>query len=158
MGDFWAFLLQTLTASGAAALLLVVKAMFRDKLSPRWQFAIWGVLGLVLTIPAGIGGRYALFNWPFMIEALKTWLTGSYTLTEVMLPIPLPAFRTPETALDWAFLVYILGVAAMLLRYLVTYLRLRLALRSGTSVDDRAPGRFGRWPSDMVCLSAERWK
>ena len=137
MGDFWAFLLQTLTASGAAALLLVVKAMFRDKLSPRWQFAIWGVLGLVLTIPAGIGGRYALFNWPFMIEALKTWLTGSYTLTEVMLPIPLPAFRTPETALDWAFLVYILGVAAMLLRYLVTYLRLRLALRSGTSVDDR---------------------
>lgn len=30
MFDIWAFLLQTLTASGVAILLLVVKAMFRD--------------------------------------------------------------------------------------------------------------------------------
>ena len=30
MTDFWSLLLQTLTASGVAALLLVVKAMFRD--------------------------------------------------------------------------------------------------------------------------------
>ena len=44
MTDLWGFLLQTLTASGAAALLLVVKALFRDKLSPRWQFAAWGVV------------------------------------------------------------------------------------------------------------------
>ena len=48
MTDLWSFLLQTLTASGVAALLLAVKAMFRDKLSPRWQFGIWGVLALVL--------------------------------------------------------------------------------------------------------------
>ncbi len=34
MRDIWAFLLQTLTASGVAVLLLIVKAMFRDKLSP----------------------------------------------------------------------------------------------------------------------------
>ena len=53
MTDLWGFLLQTLTASGAAVLLLVVKAMFRDKLPPRWQFAAWGVLGLVL-LPAGM--------------------------------------------------------------------------------------------------------
>ena len=45
MSDIWSFLLQTLTASGAAAVLLAVKAMLRDKLSPRWQFAAWGVLG-----------------------------------------------------------------------------------------------------------------
>ena len=35
MTDIWSFLLQTLTASSAAVLLLLVKAMFRDKLSPR---------------------------------------------------------------------------------------------------------------------------
>ena len=29
MTDLWSFLLQTLTASGAAALLLAVKALFR---------------------------------------------------------------------------------------------------------------------------------
>ena len=57
MTDSWGFLLQTLTASEAALLLLLVKAMFRDKLSPRWQFGIWSILGLVLLIPAGLGGR-----------------------------------------------------------------------------------------------------
>ena len=40
MTDLWSFLLQTLTASGVAALLLAVKALFRDKLSPRWQFGV----------------------------------------------------------------------------------------------------------------------
>ena len=57
MTDLWSFLLQTLTASGAAVFLLVVKALFRDKLSPRWQFGIWGLLALVLLLPAGAGGR-----------------------------------------------------------------------------------------------------
>ena len=56
MTDLWSFLLQTLTASGAAAFLLVVKYLFRDKLSPRWQFGIWGLLALVLLHPAGQGG------------------------------------------------------------------------------------------------------
>ena len=55
MTDFWSFLLQTLTASGVAVLLLCVKALFRDKLSPRWQFASWGILALVLLLPAGLG-------------------------------------------------------------------------------------------------------
>ena len=64
MTDIWSFLLQTLTASGVAALLLILKAMFRDKLSPRWQFAAWGVLAVVLLLPAGRGGRYTLLNWP----------------------------------------------------------------------------------------------
>ena len=131
MRDIWAFLLQTLTASGAAVLLLVVKAMFRDKLSPRWQFSIWGVLGLILTIPAGLFGRYALLNWPLLIEALKTTLTGSYTLTSIVFPVPLPMMETPKSIFDWLFLAYIVGVAIMLLRYLLTYIRLRLALGKG---------------------------
>ena len=54
MTDLWSFRLQTLTASGAAAVLLL-KALFRDKLSPRWQFASWGILALVLLLPAGLG-------------------------------------------------------------------------------------------------------
>ena len=68
MRDSWAFLLQTLTASGVAALLLIVKRMFQDKLSPRWQFAAWGILAMVLLVPAGLGGRYVLFNWPMLVE------------------------------------------------------------------------------------------
>ena len=43
MVDLWGFLLQTLTASGVAVLLLLVKALFKDKLPPKWHFAVWGV-------------------------------------------------------------------------------------------------------------------
>ena len=56
MTDLWSFLLQSLTASAAAALLLLLKALFRDKLPPSWHFAIWGVLGLVILVPAGLFG------------------------------------------------------------------------------------------------------
>ena len=131
MTDLWGFLLQTLTASGAAALLLVVKALFRDKLSPRWQFAAWGVLGLVLLVPAGLGGRYALVNCPWLVETAKTALTGDYSLTRVLVPIPLPRLRVPETAADWLYAVYAAGVLVLLSRYALSYVRLRLALRHG---------------------------
>lgn len=135
MSDFWSFLLQTLTASGVAALLLVVKAMFRDKLSPRWQFAVWGVLALVLLIPAGLGGRYVLFNWPLLVETLKSRLTGDFgTLTRAVAPIPLPSLAAPETAADWLYLIYVAGAVLLLGRYVVSYVRLRLALKKGRPV------------------------
>lgn len=136
MRDLWAFLLQTLTVSGAAALLLLVKAMFRDKLPPRWQFAVWGVLGLLLLLPAGYFGRYALFDWPFLVEALKTLLTGSYTLTLVTSPFPLLPRTAPKTICDWLFLVYLLGVMFLLLRYLITYTHLRRVLRRGQPANE----------------------
>ena len=137
MNDIWSFLLQTLTASGAAVLLLLVKAMFRDKLSPRWQFAAWGVLALALLLPAGWGGRYTLLNWPFYVECLRSALTGEYgALARVTVPVPLPVLETPRTAGDWLFAVYWLGAALLLARYLLGYLRLRLVLRRGRPVED----------------------
>lgn len=132
MADIWGFLLQTLTASGAAVLLLVVKAMFRDKLPPRWQFAAWGVLGLVLLLPAGAGGRYVLVNWPWLVETARTVLTGDYSsLARVTAPIPLPRFQMPGTAAEWLYAAYVLGAALLLARYAVTYARLRRLLRRG---------------------------
>lgn len=132
MTDLWSFLLQTLTASGVAALLLAVKAMFRDKLSPRWQFGIWGVLALVLLLPAGWGGRYVLVNWPMWVEALKSALTGQFgTLTRVIAPVPLPRPAPPRTAADWLYLLYLAGAAVLLARYLISYVRLRRALKRG---------------------------
>lgn len=143
MTDLWGFLLQTLTASGAAALLLVVKALFRDKLSPRWQFAAWGVLGLVLLVPAGLGGRYALVNWPWLVETAKTALAGDYSLTRVLVPIPLPRLRVPETAADWLYAVYAAGVLVLLIRYVLSYVRLRLALRHGAPAGEVRTAQIG---------------
>ena len=143
MTDLWGFLLQTLTASGAAALLLVVKALFQDKLSPRWQFAAWGVLGLVLLVPAGLGGRYALVNWPWLVETAKTALAGDYSLTRVLVPIPLPRLRVPETAADWLYAVYAAGVLVLLIRYVLSYVRLRLALRHGAPAGEVRTAQIG---------------
>ena len=139
MTNLWSFLLQTLTASGVAVLLLVVKGMFRDKLSPRWQFSVWGVLALVLLVPAGLGGRYALANWTLLLETLRSTLSGHYgTLTQVIAPVPLPSLTMPGSVEEWLYVIYVTGVAVLLLRYLFVYLRLRLALRrSHPEVDPR---------------------
>lgn len=142
MRDIWAFLLQTLTASGVAVLLLIVKAMFRDKLSPRWQFAVWGILGIILLLPAGFAGRYVLLNWPMWVEAVKTALTGSYSLTQVIAPIPLPVPTLPATLWDWLYLVYVLGVVLLLGRYLFSYFCLRRALRAGIPASAQIKARI----------------
>ena len=157
MTDLWSFLLQTLTASGVAALLLAVKALFRDKLSPRWQFGVWGVLALVLLLPAGGGGRYALFNWPLWVESAKTALTGDYSLTRVLAPIPLPlGLGHPPSPADLLYLLYLAGAAALLLRYALSYLRLRLALRQGAEADGaqirRVAAAYGCRPCRAVAV------
>ncbi len=141
MSDIWSFLLQTLTASGVAAVLLAVKAMLRDKLSPRWQFAVWGVLALALLLPAGRGGRYVLINWPLAVEFLRSLLTQEFgVLTRVSAPVPLPhPAGLPRTGAEWAYAVYLAGAVLLPAQYAVSYLRLRLALRRGTpAAGDRA--------------------
>lgn len=136
MSDLWSFLLQTLTASGAAALLLAVKALFRDKLPPRWQFASWGILALVLLLPAGLGGRYTLVNWPLFVETWKSAATGDFgTLTQVTVPLPLLPLSRPAGFFDWLFALYAAGVIFFLARYAIAYIRLRSILRKGRPAD-----------------------
>lgn len=137
MRDIWSFLLQTLTASGVAVLLLSAKTLLRDKLSPRWQFAAWGVLALMLLLPAGRFGRYVVLNWPFYVEWFRSALTGEYgALARVEAPIPLPTLKMPVTAAEWLFLLYVAGVVVLLLRYVLSYLRLRLALKRGRRAEN----------------------
>ena len=142
MGNIWSFLLQTLTASGVAVLLLAVKTLFRDKLPPRWQFAIWGILGVILLIPAGMVGRYVLFNWPLGVEALRTLLTGEYAFTRVHLPFPVPKLTAPASVFDWLYLVYFAGVLFHLAKYLLAYVRLRVVLRRGKTADSETMERI----------------
>ena len=51
MENIWAFLLQTLTVSMVAALILFLKWLFQDKLSPRWQYGVWIILLLRMILP-----------------------------------------------------------------------------------------------------------
>ena len=102
MRDLWGFLLQTLTVSGAAVLVLVVKTLLCRQLSPRWQAGIWGLVGIVALLPAGWGGRYVLVNWPAAVETLKAVLAGDYGPLGVIAPIPLPN-AAPQTVWQWLF-------------------------------------------------------
>ncbi len=134
MFDIWGFLLQTLTASGAAILLLVIKALFKDKLPPKWHFAVWGILGMMMAIPAGSHGRYTVFHWQLVVEVIKSWL-GDYSFTQVLFPIPV-LVSAPKTIAQWIFAGYILGVIVHIVKYLVSYIRLRLILRNGIRPSD----------------------
>ena len=129
MFDLWGFLLQELTVTGAAALLLLIKWLFRDKLPPKWHFAVWGVLGIMILIPAGWNGRYTLINWLFPVELLKG-LIGDYSLTQVLFPVPVIR-EIPDTLTEWLFVAYVAGVIIWLTKYLVAYIRLKSALSKG---------------------------
>lgn len=136
MTDIWGFLLQTLTASGVAALLLIVKALFRDKLPPKWQFAVWAVLAAVMLIPAGLGGRYVLLNWPMAVDLLRSGVFQDFTITRVTAPIPLPPARLPESLGQWVFLIYSAVAAGLFIRHMVSYFRLRRVLHRGASLSE----------------------
>lgn len=140
MFDIWGFLLQTLTASGVAVLLLVVKGLFKDKLPPKWHFLVWIALGLIILLPAGFNGRYTLFHWQFVVEIIKGWV-GDYSFTRIFFPIPV-INSVPKTVLDWLFSVYALGVVVFAAKYIISYIRLRLVLRKGTILHDEALTRI----------------
>ena len=129
MFDLWGFLLQTLTASGVAVLLLVMKALFKDKLPPKWHFAVWGVLGVMLLIPAGWNGRYALLHWQVVVELIKG-AVGEYSFSQVLFPVPVVT-AIPKTITQWIFAIYVVGIIANAVRYVVSYIRLRSVLSKG---------------------------
>jgi beta-lactamase regulating signal transducer with metallopeptidase domain len=136
MFDLWGFLLQTFTVTGVAALILLIRRLFRDKLPPKWHFAVWGVLGIMILIPAGWNGRYTLINWMFPVELLKG-LAGDYSITQVRFPLPV-IWEIPDMLTEWLFTVYAAGVIFCLAKYLISYMRLRSALSKGHD----APGEI----------------
>ena len=148
MGNIWAFLLQTLTVSLAAAVLLIVKYLLADKLSPRWQYGVWGLLALRALIPAGMT-RQVLLPLPAWVDMWKTaaerGLGSAYASPWSSLDagsvLPLPS-GAPRSLTDWLFLVYVLGVLGWLLWKAAAYARLRLVLRRGTPASAEVSARL----------------
>lgn len=138
MGNIWELLLQTLTVSLAAAVLLVVKYLLADKLSPRWQYGVWGLLALRALIPAGMS-RQVLLPLPAWVDmwkiaaerGLASAYTGPWEALDAESVLPWPS-GMPDSVTDWLFFIYALGAAAYLLWKGAAYARLRLALRRGS--------------------------
>lgn len=141
MTNLWAFLLQTLYVTGVGLLLLAIKTLLKDKLSPRWQYAVWAVLALRILLPAYTGKYYVLLPLPLWVETAKVMVephwasayTNVYEATQVTSPIPWLT-GAPVSLSDWLFLLYVVGVVVTLLWYLISWLRLCLLLRQGTPV------------------------
>ena len=148
MGNIWEFLLQTLTVSLVAAVLLILKYLLADKLSPRWQYGIWGLLALRALIPAGMT-RQVLLPLPTWVDMCKTAAerglasayAGPWDALDAKSVLPWPS-GAPESVTDWLFVVYALGAAAYLLWKGAAYARLRLALRRGAPASEAVSARF----------------
>lgn len=143
MVNLWSVLAQTLALSVAAAVLLAAKRLFLDKLSPRWQYGVWAILALRALLPAGLlghtlvpGGRVVLEAARLQVElSLSSALTDPYGVTEVLAPVPLfpRGLLAPGSITDALFYLYAAGVLALLLWFLLAYVRLRRSLRRGLS-------------------------
>lgn len=148
MGNIWEFLLQTLTVSLVAAVLLILKYLLADKLSPRWQYGIWGLLALRALIPAGMT-RQVLLPLPTWVDMFKTAAerglasayAGPWDALDAKSVLPWPS-GAPESVTDWLFVAYALGAAAYLLWKGAAYARLRLALRRGAPVSEAVSARL----------------
>ena len=143
MDNLWSFLYQTLAVSVAAAVLLIAKRLFLDKLSPRWQYGVWAILALRALVPAGLLGRTLVPGGQVVLEAarmaaegrLSSALTDLYTPAAVTAPVPLfpHGLPAPGSVTDLLFYVYAAGVLLLALWFLLSYVRLRAALRRGAA-------------------------
>ena len=143
MENIWAFLLQTLTVSMVAALILFLKWLFQDKLSPRWQYGVWVILMLRIIFPVRID-RALFFNLPVWIETVKSMVeqnlqsvySSAFTSLHMDRVVPLvqEIHDAPVSITDWLFVLYAAGIVGMLLWYVASYVRLRLLLRKGSDI------------------------
>lgn len=158
MTNLWAFLLQTLYVAGVGLLLLAIKTLLKDKLSPRWQYAVWAVLALRILLPAYTGKYYVLLPLPLWVETAKVMVephwasayTNVYEATQVTSPIPWLT-GAPVSLSDWLFLLYVVGVVVTLLWYLISWLRLCLLLRQGTPVPADVQEQIERIGETYAC-------
>lgn len=158
MTNLWAFLLQTLYVTGVGLLLLAIKTLLKDKLSPRWQYAVWAVLALRILLPAYTGKYYVLLPLPLWVETAKVMVephwasayTNVYEATQVTSPIPWLT-GAPVSLSDWLFLLYVVGVVVTLLRYLISWLSLCLLLRQGTPVPADVKEQIERIGKTYAC-------
>ena len=164
MSNIWEFFYQTLSVSLAAAVLLAVKWLLRDKLSPRWQYAVWGVLALRALIPASLGRSLVpqLALWTETAKsaaelALDSAFTGPFELMSITAPVPL-ADGLPRSLTDWLFVLYAAGVLAALVWYAYRYARLRALLWRGRedaavrAAVDAAAEKYGLKPCRAVSV------
>lgn len=137
MRDIFEFLIQSISVSIVGIFILTVKRIFRDKLPPVWQFSIWGIFAITLIIPIS---QSVLI--PFAAEILKTFITGEYTVSRPAFFFPVPDFSKPENIADVLFLIYFIGTLAFLIKYVISYLKLKRLIGKATPLSEDIETEF----------------
>ncbi|MBQ8496785.1 MAG: hypothetical protein IJ489_04925 [Clostridia bacterium] len=134
MTNIWGFLLQSTSVSLVILLLLLVKRIFVDKLSARFQYLIWSILALRILIPTNIM-KTTLIPFSLTLETLKSitekGLSSVYSsrFEPISLSSVFPVIKEkPESITDILFCIYASGIVLYSLYYLFSYLRLRILL------------------------------
>lgn len=115
MIDIWTILGMTAGASLVSALLLLIKALFQDKLNARWHYLIWIVLLVRLLIPI----EQKIFYTPIS-------LFQSMPLPQLLYGIRNIVADRPEldSYLNYGMQIYLIGVGILLLYFTAAYIHL----------------------------------
>lgn len=140
MYNIWGALLQMTSVSITALMLLLLKKIFEDKLSPRWQYGVWSLLVLRILVPVNMSKyiipqlAYWIETWKAQIEkGLDSQFTNVYKVIELDHVFPF-IMQKPESITDWLFVIYASGILFSLLIYLFAYVRLRIHIRNALPV------------------------
>ena len=132
MYNIWSFLLQMISVSIVAGLILFLKYIFHDKLSPRWQYGIWTLLAVRILLPVNLT-KYIIPQIAVWIEIgkgiVEKGLDSVYT--QVYEPIVLKHIipivtEKPQSMTDILFVIYIIGIVVCVFYYMIAYFRLRI--------------------------------
>lgn len=148
MNDIWSFLTQTLSVSVVALLLLFLKGIMEDKLSPRWQYSVWCLLALRIIIPVA-SNQNIFLPVPVWVEMLKTLVesnlssaySNAFSVSHNSTVIPFVT-DIPESITDWLMVIYIFGVLVTLIKYIVSYTKLRKILKNGSEISGENVGQL----------------
>lgn len=148
MNNIWSFLTQTLSVSVVALLLLFIKGIMADKLSPRWQYSVWCLLALRIIIPVA-SNQNIFLPVPVWVEMLKSLVesnlssaySSAFSVSHNSTVIP---FITdiPKSITDWLMVVYIIGVTVTLIKYAFSYVKLRKILKTGAEISGENVGQL----------------
>ncbi|MCD7809454.1 MAG: hypothetical protein LUH02_08930, partial [Erysipelotrichaceae bacterium] len=88
MVNIWDVLSQTIHVSIVAGILLLLKYLLKDKLSPKWQYHIWIILFVSMLIPVGLFHAYIVPQINVLLEMLKSIVESNLNSTYTNAYIP----------------------------------------------------------------------
>ncbi|MBR2045363.1 MAG: M56 family metallopeptidase [Agathobacter sp.] len=143
MYNIWSFLLQTISVSIVAGVLLLLKHLLEDKLSPRWQYSVWILLGIRILIPVNLKSYVipVISIWMEMLKSgVEAFMHSAYSAVyePIQLHHIIPIItKLPQSITDWLFVIYVIGILVCMLYYFTSYIRLHVLLKSGLPVGEK---------------------